>query len=111
MPSYRLDTLIKLETKLSALRAHYALCPDLEVKDVLEWAGFFLKWSQEAMENSGDWGKKNFLAADRLAIDIAKSKSASNSAVALAVAMADAAKGLEAEIMTFSMPVAELRRV
>lgn len=111
MPSYRLDTFVELEQKLSGLRVHYQLCQELSAKDVLDWAKFFLRWSQFASEISGPWAMAGLLKAEKLVSDLSKPKPAPMSYETLDLFMAEAQMNIQEEIFRFTAPKPEARRV
>lgn len=103
-PSNRLDTFIELEEKLTILRVHYELCPDLHAKEVLEWAKFFLQWSRVLGEIGNPRCKNNFLKVNKLMTELSSSKSDQKAYEALEKAMAEAQEIVQESIFDFASP-------
>ncbi len=103
-PSNRLDTFVELEEKLSVLRVHYELCPELKPKEVLDWAKFFLQWSRVLGEIGSPRCKTNFLKTSKLVMDLAGVKAGFNPYEALETAMEEAQKVIQEEIFDFTKP-------
>jgi hypothetical protein len=103
-PTDRLDALVELEEKLSVLRVHYGLCQDLQPKEVLEWAKFFLQWSRIVGEIAGSGAKTHFLKTNQLLTEIQNSKSGLKAYETLEMAMEGAQGMIQEEIFAAARP-------
>ena len=103
-PSDRLDALVELEERLSVLRVHFGLCHDLQPKEVLEWAKFFLQWSRFVAEIGGPQAKANFLKTNKFLTELSNPKPAFKAYEALESAMQEAQGMIQEEVFNAARP-------
>ncbi len=90
---------LELEQRLYSLRGHFALCQGLRDEETLDWAKFFLTWSQKASKCCDSWSAENLRVLDNLILELQKSKGSVTGYEVLEGIMAVATNHLNQEIL------------
>src|SRR5581483_3307495 len=90
---------LELEQKLHALQIHFDLCKGAKNEEVLDWAKFFLSWSQKASKTCGPWSQENLKTTESFVRNLEKSKVGLMGYEVLERTMAEAYWNLHQEIL------------
>jgi hypothetical protein len=90
---------LELEQRLHALRTHFDMCRGAVNEETIDWAKFFLAWSQKASKYCNSWSAENLRTAENFVRNLEKSKIGVMGYEVLERAMAEASWNLDQEIL------------
>src|SRR5258708_35312263 len=89
---------LDLEQGLHGLVVHFDMLQDAKDAEVLDWARFFMKWSETAARLCGSWSRENMYLAEKIVRNLKESKTGVMGYEALKTAMSEASRNLTREI-------------
>ncbi len=89
----------ELEQRLYSLRTHFDMCKGAGNEETVDWAKFFLAWSQKAAKYCNPWGAENLRAVENFVRNLEKSKVGVMGYEVLERTMAEASWNLDQEIL------------
>src|SRR5580692_2848765 len=90
---------LELEQRLHSLRTHFDMCKGAGNEETVDWANFFLAWSQKASKYCDPWSAENLRAAQKFAGNLEKSKIGVMGYEVLERIMTEASRNLDQEIL------------
>jgi hypothetical protein len=90
---------LELEQRLYSLRTHFDMCRGAGNEETIDWARFFLAWSQKASKYCNAWSGENLRAVENFIRSLEKSKVGVMGYEVLERTMAEASLNLDQEIL------------
>jgi hypothetical protein len=90
---------LELEQRLYSLRVHFDMCKGAGNSETVDWARFFLAWSQKASKHCGAWSADNLRISENFVRNLEKSKIGIMGYEVLERTMFEASRNLNQEIL------------